>query len=67
MVATVASEEEGKPLIVRKIGIGENAETKQHIRSFLKDVRDEAVRLLTEFTDVFATSDLDLGNFNLML
>ena len=51
---------------------GENADAKQHIRWLLEDVRehaapdvrDEAVRLLTEFADVFATSDFDLGSFD---
>ena len=70
--ASVASEVDSKPLTVRKVGTGGNAEAKQHIRGLLEDVRehappdvrDEAVRLLTEFADVFATSDLDLGNFD---
>ena len=51
------------------MGTRENAETKQHIRRLLEDVReqetpdvrDEAVQFLTEFADVLASSDLDLG------
>ena len=68
----LASEVESKPFTVRRVETGENAEAKQHIRGLLEDVRehappdvrDEAVRLLTEFADVFATSDLDLGIFD---
>ena len=70
--ATVASEVESKPFTVRGVETGENSEAKQHIRGLLEDVRehappdvrDEAVRLVTEFADVFATSDLDLGSFD---
>lgn len=54
--ATIASEVESKPFTVRRVETGENAEAKQHIRGLLEDVRkhappdvrDEAVRLLTE-------------------
>ena len=69
--ATIAPEVVSKPFTVRKEGTGENAELKQHILGLLEDVcehappdlRNETVRLLTEFADVFATSDLDLGSF----
>ena len=54
--ATVASEVESKPFTVRRVESGENADANQHIWGLLEDVRehaptdvrDEAVRLLTE-------------------
>ena len=66
--ATAASEVESKSFTGRRVETGENADAKQHVGGLLEDVRehappdvrDEAVRLLTEFADVFATSDLDL-------
>ena len=39
---TLVSEVESKPFTVRKVGTGENAETKQHIRGLLDDVLNHA-------------------------
>ena len=68
------SQVESEPVTVKKVGTGENAETKQHIRGLLEDVRehsphyvrDKAVRLSTEFADVLGTTDIDLGSLMLL-
>ena len=65
--ADLASEVEREPVTVREVVVGENSAPEQHIKGLLEDVhehappdvRDEVVRLLTNFADVFATSDLD--------
>lgn len=65
--------EAGQPLTaVRQVLSDGKSETPPHIQTLLNDVRthappelrEEAVQLLTEYADVFATSDLDLGDFS---
>lgn len=57
--------------VLGQVGTESPSEVPTHIKGLLDDirinappgVRDEAVQLITQYSDVFAVSDLDLGEF----
>uniref|UniRef100_A0A8W8NYF0 CCHC-type domain-containing protein n=1 Tax=Magallana gigas TaxID=29159 RepID=A0A8W8NYF0_MAGGI len=69
--AALATEVGNSQASVRQVSTESSSEVPSHIKGRLDDirinappdVRDEAVRLITQYSDVFAVNDLDLGEF----
>lgn len=69
--ATHATEAETHKASVRQVGTEGSPEVPGHIKGLLEDiwvnappdVREEAMRLITQYSHIFTVSDLDLGEF----
>lgn len=69
--AALATEVGTQEASVRQVSTESSSEVTSHMKGILDDirinappdVRDEAVRLIKRYSDVFAVSDLDLGEF----
>ncbi|XP_062613888.1 uncharacterized protein LOC134275637 [Saccostrea cucullata] len=73
LATALPAHEVGQPSTsVRQVSSEGQIESQSHIQTLLEDirthappeVREEALQLINEYADVFATSDLDLGNFD---